>query len=222
MGNFLNKYKYEVLLGGLAQHLFIGIFLADTGLYTRMIWSINMLVVGITTVGTFTDKSTWRNYTRIVLFTISFALPLIYALNGTFPYFLEVVSATYFLYFLLIFWEVIRFLIKPSYINTDIIVAALCGFFLMIELNVFFIQFLYYLNPDSIAHIDPTNPATVYIDLVYFSSIIQTTIGFGDILPTTPNTKLATALFGILGQFYSVVLVGILLSKFTQGASSSP
>lgn len=53
------------------------------------------------------------------------------------------------------------------------------------------------------------------MDLVYFCSITLTTIGYGDITPNAYYTKLATSLIGIAGQFYSVVLLGILISKFT-------
>lgn len=72
-----------------------------------------------------------------------------------------------------------------------------------------------YADQDSFKGIDYSSPAHVFIDLVYFCSITLTTIGFGDITPSAPHTKLASSLFGVAGQFYSVVLVGILISKFT-------
>ena len=57
--------------------------------------------------------------------------------------------------------------------------------------------------------------SAVYMDLVYFNSITLTSIGYGDLTPGTHYTKLITAFIGIVGQFYSVVLVGILISKFS-------
>ena len=76
-----------------------------------------------------------------------------------------------------------------------------------------------YQNPQSFKGIDFSSPAQTYIDLVYFSSVTLTSIGFGDITPNAYNTKLITSFFGIAGQFYSVVLVGILISKFTSNNS---
>jgi len=64
--------------------------------------------------------------------------------------------------------------------------------------------------------IEAGKPAEHFIDLVYFSSITLTTIGYGDITPNAHVTKLLAAFFGIIGQFYFVVLVGILISKFNQ------
>ena len=125
------------------------------------------------------------------------------------------ISTVYVLFFLFIFLEIIRFLLKPSYINTDIISASACGYFLLIEVNVFLMQIFFYNNSHSIKGIDMSSTSAVYMDLVYFCSITITSIGFGDILPNSHVTKLVTALFGIIGQFYTVVLVGILISKFS-------
>ena len=93
--------------------------------------------------------------------------------------------------------------------------ASACGYFLLIEISTFLLQFFVVQNPNSFKGIDSSMSAKTYIDLVYFSSITLTSIGFGDITPNTHYTKLITAFFGIAGQFYSVVLVGILISKFT-------
>lgn len=109
----------------------------------------------------------------------------------------------------------IRFLVSPGYINLDIISASACGYFLLIETNIFFIQGLMHFDSFAIENVSSSNPAATFIDLVYFCTIIQTTIGFGDIVPGSSQAKLVVALFGVLGQFYSVVLVGILISKFS-------
>lgn len=75
-------------------------------------------------------------------------------------------------------------------------------------------QYFVYQNPQSFKGIDTTSPAAIFTDLVYFCSITFTSIGFGDITPNNHITKLITSFIGIAGQFYTVVLVGILLSKF--------
>jgi hypothetical protein len=76
-------------------------------------------------------------------------------------------------------------------------------------------QIYFYTNPDSIKGIDTSSIAAVFMDMVYFCSVTFTSIGFGDITPDTYYTKLTIAFIGIAGQFYSVVLVGILISKFS-------
>ena len=217
--SYIHKRKYELLLLALIQHLFIGIFLSDLPFYTKVIWPINMLILGTASVGVFIEKGKWKNLIQKILFILVVALPIgLTFFSNNISYFLFL-NIAYVVFFLFIFWEVLKYLIKPSYINTDIISASACGYFLLIEISTFLLQFFIYQNPQSFKGIDLSIPALTYIDLVYFSSITLTSIGFGDITPNTHNTKLITSLFGIAGQFYSVVLVGILISKFTSNTS---
>ncbi|TAE43491.1 MAG: two pore domain potassium channel family protein [Cytophagales bacterium] len=216
----LSKYKYELLLVALIQHLFIGIFLSDLEFYTKVIWPINMLILGMASVGVFIQKGHWRNVVQKILFLLVLALPIgLSFFSNSVSYFLFL-DVAYVIFFLFIFWEVLKFLIKPSYINIDIISACACGYFLLIEISTFLFQFFVTQNPQSFKGIDSSSSASTYMDLVYFSSITLTSIGFGDITPNAYYTKLITSFFGIVGQLYSVILVGIIISKFTSNTSN--
>ncbi|MFY7909321.1 MAG: ion channel [Emticicia sp.] len=212
---FFTKNKYELLLFALVQHLFVGIVLRNMDFYVTVIWPINMIIVGIASIGVFIEKGRFKKIIKNTLFLLVFLMPLSLSFVKNSPEFMRTISAVYVLFFLFIFLEIIRFLLKPSYINTDIISASACGYFLLIEVNVFLMQIFFYNNSHSIKGIDMSSTSAVYMDLVYFCSITITSIGFGDILPNSHVTKLVTALFGIIGQFYTVVLVGILISKFS-------
>lgn len=212
---FFTKNKYELLLFALVQHLFVGIVLRDMENYVHVIWPINMIIVGIASIGVFIEKGRFKKILKNTLFLLVFLMPLSLSFIKNSPQFMTTISTVYVLFFLFIFLEIIRFLLKPSYINTDIISASACGYFLLIEVNVFLMQIFFYNNSHSIKGIDMSSTSAVYMDLVYFCSITITSIGFGDILPNSHVTKLVTALFGIIGQFYTVVLVGILISKFS-------
>jgi len=220
---FLRKYKYEVLLIALIQQLFIGILLSDMVFYTKVVWPINMLILGIASIGVFIEKGKWKNLVRNVLFILIVAFPLCLPFFGNNPLFMTFLLITMTFFYIFVFYEVLQYLLKPSYINRDIITASACGYFLLIEICVFLMQIFFYANPSSFKGIDATytieNSANTFMDLVYFSTITITSIGFGDITPNTHTTKLLTSLFGVVGQFYSVVLVGILISKFTSSKS---
>lgn len=213
--SYIQRKKYELLLLALIQHLFIGVFLSDLPFYTKVIWPINMLIIGTASMGVFIEKGHWKKLIQKILFLLVLALPFgLTFFSNNIHYFLFL-NLAYVIFFIFIFWEVLTFLVKPSYINTDIISASACGYFLLIEISTFLLQFFVYDNSQSFKGIDLTSPALTFMDLVYFSSITLTSIGFGDITPNTHYTKLISAFFGIAGQFYSVVLVGILISKFT-------
>jgi hypothetical protein len=212
---FLHKRKYELLLIALIQHLYIGIVVSDLPFYTEILWPINMAILGLASVGVFIEKGKLKNIVKNVLTIIVIAFPVLLPFFKDVPEFMFLLNLSYVIFFSFIFLEVFKFLIKPSYINTDIISASACGLFLLIESFVFLFQIWVYADHNSFNGIDYSSPAHTFIDLVYYCSITLTTIGYGDITPNAHYTKLAASLIGIAGQFYFVVLVGILISKFT-------
>ena len=50
-------------------------------------------------------------------------------------------------------------------------------------------------------------------DYLYYSFIILSTVGFGDITPTQPITKFLSYFEAIIGQFYLAILVASLVSS---------
>lgn len=213
---FCKKNKYYFLIIGLLQHLFIGIFLSDLDFYSRIIWPINMIILGLSSIGLFIDKGRTKNYIAFSLFIAVFLFPIMLPFFENSPVFIELLSIVYIIYFLSVFAEIMRFLIKPHYINVDIILASTCGYLLLIEIHTFLMFFLHYTDAGHLNNIDINNPpASIFMDLVYFSSIVKTSIGFGDITPNSYQAKLIISFFGVASQLYSVVLVGILISKFT-------
>lgn len=213
--DFFDRRKYEVLLVALLQHLFIGVFISDHANYRDVIWPINMFLLGLACTGLFMGKNKWKGWIKNVLFIIVVLLPIGISFVEDVKFYFDMLNVIYVLFFCFIFYEVVQFLIKPSYIDRDMISAAACGYFLLIEISVFLLQFMIYNNPTSFHGIDMQDTASIYMDLVYFSSVSMTSIGFGDIVPTAHNTKLVASILGISGHFYTVVLVGIIISKFT-------
>ena len=214
MKQLLLSRKYEILLSALFIHLFIGIVLTDLHFYAKVIWPINMFLLAIGSTSLFIQKSKWENRIQILLFSLATALPLILPFFGHIPFFMEILSVVYMILFGFLFYEIISYLIKPGKITIDIISASACGFLLLLEIFVFGMQFLFHLNPESISKIDTSSPASIFIDLVYYCSVVLTTIGFGDILPLTHQSKLLVVFMGWIGQFYTVFLVGVLVGKF--------
>lgn len=212
---FLQRHKYEILLLALMQHLFVGIVLSDLTFYSRVIWPINMLLLGVAGTGVFMGKAGWRNTLRSFLFLLVFLMSVFLPFVIASPDLQATLSLIDFVFFSFLLWEIMRFLIRPGYINADVISASVCGYLLLIEISVFLNQFLLYHNPLCYRGVEKSSHAAMFIDLVYFCTITLTSIGFGDITADTHYTKLITALLGITGQFYVVILVGILISKFS-------
>lgn len=218
--SFLDRRKYELLLLGLVQHLFVGIFVLDFQFYVRVLWPVNMVILAILSTGLFLDNKHWVNKLKLPFFFAVILFPLGLPIFGGLNGYLIALSVTYILFYLILFVQVFRYMIKPSYINIDLITSAVCGFLLLIEIFVFTAYLMVQIDPQSFANIDLSNPPSTYTDLVYFCSVTLTTIGYGDISPFTHQAKLITSFFGITGQFYQVMLVGVLISKFTNRSRS--
>ena len=52
------------------------------------------------------------------------------------------------------------------------------------------------------------------IDLVYYTLVTLTTVGYGDITPQIPVAKSLSMIIAISGQFYIAVVVAIIVGQF--------
>lgn len=216
---FLQKRRYDFLLFALLMHLYNAVFFVEFDVYTVWVWPLNMLMLGISSYGIFAERSIYLRWIKNLLFAaVMFSTLLAILVRHPTEATMTVLNIVYIIFYILIFVEVLRFLTRPGYINTDLIVAAICGYLLLIEVGVFSMQYLYYIIPHSFRGISTANNTLVFTDMVYFCTITITSIGFGDITPTHHLSKSLTGLLAIFGQFYQVVLVGIIISKYTSGS----
>lgn len=213
---FLHDRKFECLLFALLMHLFDGVFFIGLDWYTHWVWPFNMALLGVASYGIFYERSLLLRILKNLFFAaVAFSTLIAVVLRHPSAASMTVLNVSYVAFYLVVFAEVLRFIARPGYINTDLIVAAICGYLLLIEIGVFLFQFVYYTVPFSFRNIDSANNTTVFADLVYYCTVTVTSIGFGDIVPAHHLSKFLTALLGIAGQFYIVVLVGVIISKYT-------
>ena len=52
------------------------------------------------------------------------------------------------------------------------------------------------------------------MDLVYYTLVTLTTVGYGDITPQVPVAKSLSMIIAISGQFYIAIVVAIIVGKF--------
>ena len=115
------------------------------------------------------------------------------------------------LFFILLSGEVFRQMIHEKTITNDIIAAFDCYLLLGI-LGAILFSIILHFNPDAYSNVDGTK--RVFDKMLYFSFITLTSIGYGDIAPTSPLAEKVTSFYGLIGHFYSVVVVGIIVGKY--------
>ncbi len=210
----ISVYRFEFLLFGLLMLLFDKIFFVDNVFYLSYVWPANMLILGVASVGIFRERSKWMILTKNVLFIATICLPFLFAVYRSNPVFMVFLIIIYISYYSLIFVETLRQITHRGEVTVSVILGSFCGYLLLIMVCLFTLILIEFNAPKSFHGISSTHPELIYNELSYFSFIVFTSIGFGDIYPITDTARLATAFFGVVGQFYMVVLVGIIISKY--------
>ena len=115
-------------------------------------------------------------------------------------------------YYLIIVYEVFNELLDDKKVDLNTIGAVLAGFFVIGIIGGVVFSVIEGYNPGSFTGLaEGRKPIH---ELVYFSFITLTTIGFGDISPVSQFAQRVTVLFGLVGNFYSTIVIGIIMSKF--------
>jgi len=116
------------------------------------------------------------------------------------------------IYYLIIVYEIFKELIDDRRVDLNTIGAVMAGFFVMGIIGGVIFSAIENVVPGSFTGL--TDGRKTIHDLVYFSFITLTTIGYGDISPVTQFAQRVTVLFGLIGNFYSTIVIGIIISKF--------
>jgi hypothetical protein len=115
----------------------------------------------------------------------------------------------YLLYFLLISHQIYKDLVRKKYLGIEMISAAFSGYILMG--TVFSLLFITMGTSGAFRGPGDTIPNSDYL---YFSFVTLLTIGYGDITPVTEIAKKVVVLLGLMGNFYTVFVIGIIIGKF--------
>lgn len=126
----------------------------------------------------------------------------------------QVVSGLVFLSY--ISFHLAKSIIRSRTITISTIYGAVAGFLLLGLLSGHLFMLLDLFVPGSL---DFSNSKTSF-DYLYFSYVILTGIGFGDITPSGEIAKSLSVLIGVFGQIYLTVLIAILIGKFLSASNN--
>jgi hypothetical protein len=209
-----DTYRFEGLLFALLMVIFNKIFF-EAAFYSSCVWEGNMVLLGIASLGIFREQKLFWRIVKNTLFLLVIIVPIFSTeIFSSYSLTLSALIA-YVLFYVLIFTEVLRQITQKAEVTLSIILGSLCGFLLLVIISVFGFLLQNHFEPDSFNGIKGDSVSETYHQFAYFGIITLTTIGFGDITPATDNARLLTAFWGVVGQFYMVGIVGIIISKFT-------
>jgi hypothetical protein len=112
---------------------------------------------------------------------------------------------------------VLAYIFRSQRITLDVMLAALTAYVLTAFSFASLYNLAYQLDYKSFRFPEwiETNPAEILrTEMIYFSLVTLATLGYGDILPSSPFTQMLAVVEAVIGQFFIAVLVAWLVGMF--------
>lgn len=147
----------------------------------------------------------------IACFVVGFSGFALFVFNHNDHVSLVLISAILnFSFFTYLFVKIIRFLLHEKEVDSNTIFACISGFFILGLAAAILFSLINSITENAFNF--PENP--VFYDFIYFSFITLTSVGFGDISPSSSTAKSMTIMLGVIGQLYTTFLVAIIVGKY--------
>lgn len=213
--NFISNNCFEILLISLILHLYGSIFFNDIIFYGTYVRIFNTIFLYFASVISFANRQNQKSKNLKIALLILFLLNIILIFTSEDNLLLGLRDIIFLIFLTLTLVNVAKFLISPNRFDKALIFSSLAGYLLIIEIAVRSFMILFRINKNIVLqNVDFSFHTKTFMDTVYFCTVTITSIGFGDILPVNHNAKMLTSLLGLSGQFYLVIVMGIMVSKF--------
>lgn len=210
---FTKRRKYEILLGSLALLLF-GQLLVPSGFDIQAFLMIQNVIAGLFL---FSENNKMKALLLCILFCIiglEIYSNFYHWRTGSF-----ISAGIYILYFFTISFKVYSDVYKTKDVTSEMIAAVFSGFIMLALISGLIFSMIEISAQDSFSNL--SNGIQKHQDLQYFGFVTTLTIGYGDITPLTVTAKKATILMGLLGNFYTVFVMGIVIGKFLKSENKN-
>lgn len=125
------------------------------------------------------------------------------------------------LYLLLTTGSAMRLVLFSGPVDWNKIIGSYCIYLLLGIIWSIFYMVLAELRPDAIHGLPTGDLFETLPNLLYFSFVTLTTVGYGGITPTTPLAHFLASMEAVTGQFYLTVLVASLVGSVLSNRQAS-
>jgi hypothetical protein len=200
--------NFFFLLGGLVFVL----VLAPLGV-NRLDGAVGIALTATLIVGVWSlARTRWAYVSGLVLAVASLAATGADLSTKT-TAFASIVLVAFFLFCALSLWIALREVLFSEKVDGNRIAGAVCVY-LLIGLTWAFVYYFIALGaPGAFNGLSP-DPDLRFINLLYFSFVTLTTLGYGDVTPATPFARALAYLQAVTGTMYIALLVASLVGSF--------
>ena len=177
---------------------------------------INSLLVSLSALGPRVHFK-WLLWISWILGTLFYVLSLIPATPAIINlwHLLDIIFSTLFLLCCVV--ATLIYIFRSDQVTLDTIFAAVVTFVLLAFTYCQLYQLLLVFDPHAfkLPSAVPSNPYRFFQnDMIYFSLVTITTLGYGDIVPVSPIARMVGVVEAITGHFYVAILVAWLVGMF--------
>ena len=215
------KSNFIWLLSGLVFFLFAGAVADQFQLeYTNKVINIALMITLVLNIWAVEDPRTdvvgWKAGATFIIATTMITDSIIASnVLAKFQLFMT------FIFLALTTWQAWSQVMFTGRVDHNKIVGAVCIYLLMGLLWAFAYQIVEVFLPGSMNGLEQGQWQQNTDDLVYYSLVTLTTLGYGDITPEGPITRFLAYMQAVTGVFYMAILVASLIGIRLAGVDSS-
>jgi hypothetical protein len=207
---YFDQHEYTLLIGSLFLLLVLYPFTIERSVSSVRVHGCISLVL----ITGMYAASTFKKFLTVSLFIwwLSFLfLRIEFLTKSETIYLLYIIS--WLTLFSFITFNLIRNLIKEERVNTELILGAIAGYLMIGLLSAFIYAFINFFIPESITGIT-TSWLESFPQLIYFSYVNMTTVGYGDMIPITAHAQSRSVISTISWQMYLTILIWVIVGKY--------
>jgi voltage-gated potassium channel len=156
---------------------------------------------------------------KLFLFLASFAvLAEVLTELVNLPYLKYIARVIRSIFFVLIVFRLIVQVARTESVQVHSVLHVLNGYLLLGIIFSGLVTFIDHANPSAYQY--SVNNTLTAGDYNYYTFITLTTVGYGDILPSSPVAKSVAVLIAVSGQFYVAVIIALIVGKFAGSVTS--
>ena len=107
--------------------------------------------------------------------------------------------------------RMIREIFAINHVTGRVIIGAIGAYLLLGFIGTFLFEIVELMYPNSFSKLDVFSG---FYGEVYFSFVTLTTLGYGDIVPLTPQGQSVAIIMAIAGQLFIAIMMAMLVGKF--------
>ena len=208
---WIERKRYQLLLLSTVLVLVLPAFTGN-GLLSDILFVITMSFLFIQSMIAANVRKSRKRLIRFIV--ISLILVTWLKPVGFDSIYIDVLKLVSFIvFFIFVVTYLIKFMSKSTTVDLNVLITSINIYLLagIIGASMAYTFYLIYPHaynfPDYIDH-------PIFVHFVYYSFITMTTVGYGDITPTIPETQTLAYFLSITGQLYVAIIIAFLMGKF--------